>query len=100
MKYLAEFASLAPFAAASHENLHECCASFLAPECVLPSTLPVESKRGDVKVLQVTGSEVLSLSLKIGKTIGSPNAFLEKHLGMPVTTRSWNTIVRLVQRFA
>jgi hypothetical protein len=49
--------------------------------------------------LRITEGEVFSLSRKIGKSPGSPNAFLEKHLGFPTSTRKWNTIVRLVQKY-
>jgi len=34
----------------------------------------------------------------IGRSQGSPNAFLEKLLGLPTTTRAWNTVVRLVDK--
>ena len=99
--YLAELVALNPFAAVEPGTVYERCASFLHPESSgqLPE-LPLESKRRDVQVLQCTDTEVLSVSLKIGNTPGSPNAFLEKALGLPVTTRSWNTVLRLVQRHA
>jgi len=98
MDYLSEFVSHDPFGAIARDSVHACCVSFLPSEHSSLTELPAESKRRDVRVLQVTGTEVLSLSLQIGNTPGSPNAFLEKHLGIPVTTRNWNTVVRLVQR--
>jgi uncharacterized protein (DUF1697 family) len=100
LEYLAKLVSLNPFGAVERASVHECCASFLHPEIGSLSRMPKESKRRDVKVLHITDSEVLSVSLHVGRTPGSPNAFLEKFLGVPVTTRNWNTVVRLVQRYA
>lgn len=99
--YLAQLITLAPFGEIESNSVHACCASFLhTTDGLSVAQLPLESKRRDVKVLQLTHSEVFSLSIKIGNTPGSPNAFLEKLLGVPVTTRSWNTVVRLVQKHA
>jgi hypothetical protein len=65
---------------------------------VVPPTLPLASARGDVELIAVTPGEVLSLSRKFSASPGSPNAFLEKRLGSPLTTRAWNTLVRLVRK--
>lgn len=100
VEYLAELVALDPFASVESGSVYECCASFLHPESSPFRQLPLESKRRDVQVLQFTDSEALSVSIKIGKTPGSPNAYLERLLGLPVTTRSWNTVVRLVKRHA
>lgn len=99
-EYLAKLVSLNPFGSVERASVHECCASFVCPEAGSLMQLPTESKRRDVKVLHVTESEVFSVSLRVGATPGSPNAFLERLLGVPVTTRSWNTVVRLLQRHA
>lgn len=88
-----------PFAAVDRSAVYECCVSFLHPDAQLPGTLPLRSSRGDVEVLRFTQGEALSLSRKIGKSPGSPNAFLEKLLGLPATTRSWNTVIRLVGKY-
>jgi uncharacterized protein (DUF1697 family) len=97
--YLAEFVALDPFASIERSSIHERCVSFLPQGIALPA-LPLESRRGDVEVFRGTGTEAWSLSRKVGNTPGSPNAFLEKLLGQPVTTRAWNTVVRLVERHA
>jgi uncharacterized protein (DUF1697 family) len=98
--YLADLVTRDLFAAVAPGSVHECCVSFLHVDSSSPLQLPLESARGDVRVLHGTGTEVFSVSLTIGKSHGSPNAFLEKWLGRPVTTRSWKTLCRLVQRHA
>jgi len=98
--YLAALVDLDPFASVDRGSVYECCVSFLHSQHITPPKAPLTSKRGDVEILRVTPAEVLSVSRKIGNTAGSPNAFLEKLLGSPFTTRSWNTIARLVQKHA
>jgi uncharacterized protein (DUF1697 family) len=101
LDYLTQLIALDPFVEIESGGFHACCASFLhATDALSVAQLPLESKRRDVKVLQLTASEAFSVSIKVGNSPGSPNAFLEKRLGVPVTTRSWNTIVRLVQKHA
>lgn len=99
LDYLAGLAALDPFAAVKRDQVYECCVSFLHANSIAPATLPLETKRRDVEILHFTGSEALSVSRKIGKSPGSPNAFLEKLLGLPATTRSWNTLLRLLQKY-
>ena len=98
VKRLADLVALNPFSDVQPGSVYACCVSFLHPDSAPLAELPLESRRGDVKVLRCTGSEALSISLKLGNTPGSPNAFLEKQLGLPATTRVWNTVVRLVER--
>jgi uncharacterized protein (DUF1697 family) len=101
VKYLAELVALEPFASVERASVYEFCVTFLPPEEeVTPLALPMKSKRQDVELVRSTGTEVFSLSRKVGNTPGSPNAYLEKHLGSAVTTRAWNTVVRLVHRHA
>lgn len=95
---LAELVAADPFAAIDPASVYERCVSFLHHDATLLPGLPLASARGDVEVLMFTDTEALSLSHQIGNTPGSPNAFLEKRLGLPATTRSWSTVCRLVQK--
>ena len=97
---LVELVASQPFTSIDSSSVHACCVSFLHGDSCRAAGLPLASARGDVRVVHVTGTEVLSVSLEIGNTPGSPNAFLERLLGLPITTRSWNTVLRLVQRHA
>jgi uncharacterized protein (DUF1697 family) len=97
---LAELVALDPFAAVDRGSVYEICVSFLdAKRSALPA-LPLVSKRQDVEVLHATEGEAFSISRVVGNTPGSPNAFLEKLLGAPASTRAWNTVVRLVDKHA
>jgi hypothetical protein len=63
---------------------------------VKPS-LPIEEpagKRWEVRIVALIGRFALSIRYP-GKTYS--NAVVEKHLGMPATTRSWNTIEKVCE---
>ena len=96
--HLSDLVKLDPFSSIDQGSLHLCSVTFLHTTIPAPPELPLESKRKDVEVLLLTGSEALCISRMVGKTPGSPNAFLEKLFSLPATTRSWNTVVRLVRK--
>jgi hypothetical protein len=55
-------------------------------------TLPIEQPAGakwEVRIIAISGRFALSVR-RIGQTYS--NAVAEKHLGVPSTTRNWNTI--------
>lgn len=87
-----------PFRSVAPGSVYACCVSFLPARYSEPPAWPHSSARGDVEILDITKTEVFSISRQITKSPGSPNAFLEKLLGAPVTTRNWNTVVRLVAK--
>jgi uncharacterized protein (DUF1697 family) len=99
---VAELAALVaadPFARRVADGRDACCISFLgAPRRALPA-LPFATPRGDLELLRGEDTHVLSISRWIGASAGSPNAWLERHLGEPATTRNWRTVVRLVEKF-
>ena len=97
--YLAALVALDPFAGVDRASVYAFCVSFLLDASVTPPVLPLATTRGDVELIRVTPGEVLSVSRQVMKAPGSPNAFLEKHLGSRLSTREWNTITRLVKRF-
>ena len=100
VSYLADLVAEEPFALVDRSLIHECCVSFFDPNPSVPPEVPADAKRRGVEVLRFTSGEAFSLSRKIGKTPGSPNAVLEKLRGLPATTRSWNTVTRLVRKHA
>jgi uncharacterized protein (DUF1697 family) len=98
LAYLSVLAGLDPFRDVDQADVYGCYVSFLHSRDDRPPALPMKSANGNVELVQVTPAEVLSVARAIGKAPGSPNAFLEKVVGAPLTTRSWNTLVRLVER--
>ncbi len=96
---LARHVSRQPFAGIAEGRVYACCVSFLGDGVTVPDAVPRVSARRDVELLQVAGADVFSLSRQVGKAPGSPNAYLERQLGSPASTRVWNTVVRLVARF-
>ena len=99
VRSVAELAALVaadPFAGQVADGRDACCISFLgAPRRALPP-LPLATPRGDLELLHGDDTHVLSVSRWIGASAGSPNAWLERHLGEPATTRNWRTVLRLV----
>jgi len=88
-----------PFAGQVAEGRDACCISFLgAPLRRLPA-LPWVSARGDLELLSAHDTHVLSVSRWVGRSAGSPNAWIERTLGEPATTRNWRTVVRLVEKY-
>lgn len=96
---LARLVDADPFVAVDRSAVYECAVTFLSPRVTLPA-LPFGSARGDVEVISGNGSEAFSTCLKLGSSPGSPNPLIEKAGGAPATTRAWNTIVRLIAKFA
>ncbi len=88
-----------PFAGQVAEGRDACCITFLgAPPKTLPA-LPLMSTRGDLELLRMDDGHLLSVSRWVGGSAGSPNAWLERTLGEPATTRNWRTVVRLVKKY-
>ncbi len=89
-----------PFAGHVAQGRDALCISFLgAPRRTLPS-LPLVSARADLELLAAGDTHVLSISRWVGSSAGSPNAWLERALGEPATTRNWRTVLRLVEKFS
>ena len=62
-----------------------------------PPDLPISQPAGgkwEVKVVGISGRSALSLRRDLGRKI-SPNQVVEKAFGVPATTRSWNTILKI-----
>jgi uncharacterized protein (DUF1697 family) len=89
---------LDPFRDREPEGSIEYAITFLAAPVQISA--PLRSSRGDIEVFRFTASEAFSTAQRMKAGIGSPNALLEKVLGMPATTRKWSTILRLLAKHA
>ena len=87
-----------PFAGQVAQRRDACCISFLGAHRKPLPALPLATARGDLELLRADDTHVLSVSRRVGASAGSPNAWLERMLGEPATTRNWRTVVRLVQK--
>lgn len=98
--HLAALVASDPLAGVALDDVAATCATFVigapAPGVSLPPTNP----KGDVRVVSWHDGMLLSLSYQRGSTAGNPNAFVERTLDVPATTRVWNTVVRLVRKHA
>lgn len=65
-----------------------------AKEFPFPMDQP-EGENWQVRIIGMQGRFVLSLWRRRGKTLLYPNAVVEKTLGLPATTRTWETILKL-----
>jgi uncharacterized protein (DUF1697 family) len=107
---LAALVASDPLAGVALDDVYAPCATFLigtpAEGVSLPSTNVKGDMRvgdvrvGDMRVLSWHDGMLLSLTYKLGTSAGSPNAFVERTLDVPATTRVWNTVVRLVRKHA
>lgn len=72
------------------------CVLAKRPRTVPP--LPIVQPAGSewqVKVVAVPGRFALSLHRRQGRTLLYPNQVVEKQLGVPTTTRNWNTMLAI-----
>jgi uncharacterized protein (DUF1697 family) len=58
--------------------------------------LPLFSPNGDVEVAAPLGRDLVCWSHQVKGKYGFPNAFVEKAVSSPATTRGWPTILRTV----
>ena len=88
-----------PFAEVDKTSVYECCITFFDPAIKFGATPAVANSKKSVEVIKYTQSEMLSVSYKFGASPGSPNAFAEREFKQSATTRAWNTVCRLVEKF-
>lgn len=99
LRYLADLVESNPFAAAPQDDVYERCVTFLPGEVADALDLPVRTSRSDVEVFRISPLEAFSVTRLVGRSPGNVNGLLERLLQTQATSRNWNTICRLVQRF-
>ncbi|HXE58337.1 MAG TPA: DUF1697 domain-containing protein [Gemmatimonadales bacterium] len=99
LAHLAALVASDPFVDAPADDVHQQTITFLPRAPRRRPTMPLVTPRRDAEVFRLDGGEAFGVIRKIGGRAGSPNALLERALGVPATTRNWRTVVRLVERF-
>ena len=69
--------------------------SFLYEKPSNVPVLPLVSEKDGMEVFYICGKEAFILSREVKGSYGFPNNFIEKVLGIPATTRNWNTIEKM-----
>jgi uncharacterized protein (DUF1697 family) len=74
--------------------------TFLPERAKAPAmALPYSTPRGELRILRASAAEVLSVvDLSKGKGTSEAMAILEKEFGAGVTTRNWNTFLKVLGR--
>ena len=85
-----------PFKGVARERDSKLYVTFLWEPPKRKLKLPRTSPKEGLKLVRVTGREAFLVCVRLdsGK-FGFPNLSIEKELGVPATTRNWNTILRL-----
>jgi uncharacterized protein (DUF1697 family) len=72
--------------------------TFTAEPVDIGSRLPLTSPRGDLTMLSARGREVFSLYRKLDEKHALPSDFIERYVGRWSTTRTWETVLGLLER--
>ena len=95
VSHLTDLVSEEPFARAPFSDPYERTVSFLW-EPLDGVDLPIESTRRDVVVFAARSAELFAVNRLVdGRTSGA-GGLIERVLEQRVTTRSWNTVLRIV----
>jgi uncharacterized protein (DUF1697 family) len=100
MDELNALAAKDPFAGFSETAQTKLYVTFLNQKSSAKISIPYHSKESELRILQVTDREIFSvvtLTPKYGST--DMMAFLEKTFGSELTTRNWNTVVKILDHF-
>jgi uncharacterized protein (DUF1697 family) len=95
---LAEIAAEDPFAGTLGEVAADRVVTFTQDRVDLSVELPFTSERGDVAILRIGEREIYSVSILVDGRTRGPGGFIERLVGERVTTRSWNTVQRVVAK--
>jgi uncharacterized protein (DUF1697 family) len=88
-----------PFGALTSDKAIKLYVVFLARKPKQVPPLPVRLEKDALALVAVTGREAYVVSRRKPGTVmyGFPNQFVEKTLGVPATSRNWNTVVKIAK---
>ncbi|MBK8048061.1 MAG: DUF1697 domain-containing protein [Anaerolineales bacterium] len=88
-----------PYAVVDCERYPHRYVSYYEFTDTVEGVFPLESPKQDCLVFAGTGQEAYSIARDIRGISGYPTPVLERRLQVPVTTRSWTTLLRLTAKF-
>lgn len=96
LRELRQAADAAPFATFAAKGDSKWYVGFLvAPSKVRPE-LPLSFPKEGLEFVGMTKTEVFVVSRRVKNLYGFPNLAIEKELGVPATTRNWNTVTKII----
>lgn len=95
---LTEIAAGDPFTGPLADAAYERVVTFAPDPVDLSVELPMVTDRGDVAILSVDDREIYSVSIMVDGRTRASGGIIERLLGSRVTTRSWNTVQRVVAK--
>ena len=86
-----------PFGALAGDRAIKLYVVFLARKAKQVPPLPARLEKDALELIAVKGREAYVVSRKKPGTVmyGFPNQFVEKTLGVPATSRNWNTVMKV-----
>jgi uncharacterized protein (DUF1697 family) len=97
---LAQTIDRQPFQNKPDGEIHSQFVTFLPANTQPFPEVPISSKRKDVTVFAIENYNAYSVTYQIKGRQGNATALLEQFTDEGLTTRNWNTICRLVRKFA
>jgi len=88
-----------PFRDPPFDDVHERCVSFTKGS-IGRLELPLATARGDAIAFALRDGDIFSVTRLVGGRPGTMGKVLERTLGLPVTTRNWNTIELILKSHA
>jgi uncharacterized protein (DUF1697 family) len=96
---LAALASSQPFRAREREAGVKLYVAFLAEKPSAVPRLPLADAKTGVEILALRGLDAIGVCLPVKGRYGFPNELVERAFGVPATTRNWNTVVKVIEKF-
>ncbi len=88
-----------PFGQVTADDVHERCVTFLPDTPIVLPPLPIYSARKDVAIFAATDREAYSITRLINGRTSSAGRLIENVTRVPVTTRNWNTIEKMLRAY-
>lgn len=96
LEYIQELVTSEPFKKIAVDRQTRLYVSFLAPKTRSQLTIPYQSADKSFQIISMTKDELFSV-LHVGAKTTDAMTFLDKKFGKKITTRNWNTVVKIAK---